>query len=266
MKMNKIILGLTALFLTNCGNQYSESSKNQFLWDFSEERTIIYSFIQIGEITNKSSIKNRTEFISVEAIGHIKVDVNENNLADLSLMDLEMKMITYNASGNSKDTVEMSPTPSMVKGMKPNGNFVDQKHDLVFDLLFPLPTKKLAQNESDEVKMQIPFNVEGSQHFVNGQNTITFKGYEEVEGRKCAILEGVIDVSELDTTSELDEGYNCSMTGTGMYYFDLNNGHYVGADINIIMVTMFKNNSDFETFSEMTNKDSYKIRLEKIDE
>lgn len=275
-KMKKILLGLSILIFTSCGNGTTESNKtensneSQFQWDFSKQRKFIYSFSQTVNGENKMDKDVPAKKTYMTGIGYLNVRVKENNLADLSLTDIEMKMIMFNEDGTPRDTMTQKAPTNVVQDMKPDGSFGDSNKDILFDMLFPLPNKNLEKGDSDEIPMQMPFNVNGSRLYSKGQNTLTFLGYEEMEGRNCAVLKGLIDISKLDIPEELKGEYECSTTGNATYYFDLENGFYVGADIQMVMDAMMdsetENEDDFGMFMKMKSDNVYKIRLEEIEE
>ncbi|MCB0798604.1 MAG: hypothetical protein KDB85_13385 [Chitinophagales bacterium] len=274
--MNKILLGLSILIFASCGNGNTKSNKaensneSQFQWDFSKQRIFIYSFSQTVNGENKMDKDRPAAKTYITGVGHLNVRVKENNLADLSLTDIEMKMILFNEDGTPRDTMTQKAPTNVVQDMKPDGSFGDSNTDILFDMLFPLPNKNLEKGDSDKIPMQMPFNVNGSRLYSKGQNTLTFTGYEEIEGRNCAVLKGVIDISKLDIPEELKGEYECSTTGNATYYFDLENGFYVAADIQMLMDVMMdsetENEDDFGMFMKMKSDNVYKIRLEEIEE
>ena len=275
-KMKKILLGLSILIVISCGNGNSKSSEtldsaeSKFQWDFSKQRKFIYTFSQTVNGENKMDRDRPAVKIYMSGVGYLNVRVKENNLADLSLTDIEMKMVNYDQEGSPRDTITQEAPPNVVQDMKPNGSFGDPNTDILFDMLFPLPNKNLEKGDSEEIQMQMPFNANGSRLFAKGQNTLTFKGYEEIEGRNCAVLNGVINISQLDIPEELNGKYGCSTTGNATYYFDLKNGIYVGSDIHMVMDVIgdseSKNEGDFGMYMKIKSDNVYKIRLEKIEE
>lgn len=274
--MNKILLGLSILILASCGSDNSTSTKTensnetQFQWDFSKQRKFIYSFSQTVNGENKMDKDRPAEKTYMTGIGHLNVRVKENNLADLSLTGIEMQIIIFNEDGTPRDTMTQKAPVNVVQDMKPDGSFSDSNVDILFDMLFPLPNKDLEKGDSDEIPMKMPFNVNGSRLYSKGQNTLTFKGFKEIEGRNCAVLKGIINVSKLDVPEELKGDYECSSTGNATYYFDLENGYYVGADIQMVMDVMMdsetENEEGFGMFMKMKSDNVFKIRLEKIEE
>jgi len=271
--MKKILLGLSMLVLAGCGGPNSNSTEtigSGFEWDFSKKQKFIYVFSQTVHGENKMDRDRPAEKSFLTGIGHLNVRVKEDTLADLSLTDIEIKRVNYDLEGSPLDSIDQEVPVTVLQDMKPDGSYGDTRSDLLFDMLLPLPDRDLKEGESDEIPMQMPFNANGSSLFVKGQNTMTFKGYEEIDGRNCAVLEGVTDISMLDIPEELKGEYKCAVTGTGTYYFDLEQGHYVGADIQISMYIMMDVQTDdtdgFGHFMEMQSDNVYKVRLKSIEE
>lgn len=247
---------------TSCGKQ--------FQWNFSQPRKFVYSFSQIVDGENRWNKDRPIDKTHMAAVGHVNVRVKENKLADLSLTDIEVKSVDYGGDGTPEDTVTTEMSTTVVQDMKADGSFDDSNADILFGLLFPLPNKSLKKGDVDEIPMQMPFNISGSRLFAKGQNTLTFRGYEEIEGRKCAVLNGIINISKLDIPEELKGEYKFSTTGDATYYFDLENGYYVGADIKLVMDVLVdsetENEDDFGIYTKMNSDNVYKIRLESIEE
>lgn len=274
--MKKILFGLSIMVLVSCGNENARltdvdrSTKSQFQWDFGKPKKIIYSFSQTVNGENKMAKDDPAEKNHMVASGHLNVRVKENNLADLSLTDINMTLIDFEEDGTPVDTITQEVPPNVVQDMKSDGSFDHSISDLQFGILFPLPKKSLEKGESDHYPMKMPFNIKGSHLFAKGQINLTFTGYKEMEGRNCVTLEGDIDISELNVPEELKGEYKCSTTGNGTYYFDLVNGYYVGADIQLTMHVMMNtatdNDDEFGSYIEMKSDNVYKIRLEKIEE
>lgn len=275
--MRKIILGITILILASCGIEKStnktidsNAENTSFIWDFSKKKKFIYSFTQTVNNENKMDKDRPSDKTIMNGKGFLNVRVKENNLADLSLTDLEIEMIMFNEDGTPRDTMSNKTPATVIQDMKPNGSFSDPNSNILFDILFPLPSTDLKIGDSEKIAMQIPFNANGSILFSKGFNELTFKGYETIDGKKCAVLKGKMDISKLEIPEELKGEYKSSTTGVATYYFDLKNNYYVGADIQMLMEVMMdsetEDENDFGMFMEMTSDNVFKIRLEKIEE
>lgn len=258
--------------MVNCGRSNSTDSKvsnqSQFEWDFSEQKKYVYSYTQTSISENKMGKDRSIDKNKMEGIGFLNVRIKENNLSDISLTDIKMKITMFNEDSTPKDTNSQELPPVVAQDMKPDGSFESSNGNILFDYLFPLPNKKLEKGDFAEIPMQMPFNANGSMLSVKGQNTLNFVDYKELKGRNCAVLKGEIDISKLDTPRELKGNYQCTTTGNATYYFDLDNGCFVESDINmdihIVMDTETPENENSGMYMEIKSHDTYKIRLENI--
>ena len=273
--MRKILFGLSILILTSCGNSNNKSDQNsivdqnEFVWDFSQPKKYIYSYWQEVDGKNNMDKNMPADKSKIIGNGYLTVRVKENNLADLSLTDLKTDMILFDDNGKAKDTMSDTAPASVIQNMKPNSTFGKDNHNFVFDLIFPLPTKKLQIGEKDKIPMEIPFNANGSRLSVKGFNTLEFVGMEKFEGKEVAILEGNIDIFDLEIPEELNGVYKSTSIGKGTYYFDLENQYFVGADIQLTMKAIIDtetdNKDDIGVYANMQSDNNFKVRLEKIE-
>lgn len=272
--MKKILLGLSILVFAGCGNEKSNSidslTPEKFEWDFSKKKKYIYSFSQTVNAENKMRKSNPSNKTYMNGVGYLNVNVTDDNLADLSLTEMVMKIVSHDSKGAARDTMTQKLPSNVIQGMKPGGGFENPETDALFNMLFPIPNEELKIGDSNEVSMQTPFNVNGSRLFSKGQNTLTFDDYKEIEGRNCAVLKGVINISELNVPEELTGEYKCATKGNATYYFDLKGKHYVGSDIEIVMDILMdsatENDEGFGTYMQTKSKNVFKIRLEKIED
>jgi hypothetical protein len=275
MKIEKIVFATVILLLSSCGSipkeKNSDGSENKhFIWDFNKEIKYIYSYSQTVETESRISKSDAVSKTYMTGIGNLNVRVKPNNLADLSLTNMELSMIMFNEDGTPTDTMTHTSPPTVVQDMKPNGSFDEPNSNLLFDILFPLPSQDLKEGQSDKTLMKIPFNANGSVLFSKGFNTLSFTGFKTIKGRKCAVLEGILDISKLEIPEELDGEYKSATTGNATYYFDIEDHCYVGADIHMIMDVMMDTESegqdDFGMYMEMKSDNIFKIRLERLDD
>lgn len=257
------------MILASCGNQNNKSEQKEFAWDFSKQKKYIYSFSQTVENQNQMNKDLTADKSKIIGHGNLNVRVKENNLADLSLTNFKMDMIILNENGIAKDTISNTAPASVIQDMKPNGTYGTDNHNIIFDLIFPLPSKNLKVGEQDKIPMQMPFNANGSRLFVKGFNILEFVGMENFEEKECAVLKGTIDISNLEIPEELEGNYKSLSTGNGTYYFDLKNQFFVGADIQLTMTVMMDTETDktnnMGMFVNMKSENEFKIRLEKIE-
>lgn len=275
--MKNILFGALILLTLGCNsndikeeNQNIDSENSEFIWDFSTKRKFVYSFYQTVNGTSKMDKESIPEKTLMTGKGDLNLRVKENDLADLSLTDLQIDMIMFNENGTVRDTISNQIPVVVIQDMSRKGRFSEPSSNIMFDLLFPLPLTNLKVGESEKVITQIPFNANGSRLSIKGFNELTFKGTEVIEGRECAVLEGKLDISKLDIPEELKGEYESSTRGLGTYYFDVKNHYYVGADVQMLMKVMMDTETEdedgFGMFMEMASDNIFKIRLERIDE
>lgn len=273
--MRKTLFVSTILILISCGisnnnsDQNSTNNENDFVWDFSQPKKYIYTYWQEVDLTNNMDKDMPADKSKIIGNGFLNVRVKENNLADLSLTDLKTDMILFDDNGKVKDTMSNTVPALVIQDMKPNSTFGNDNHNLIFDLIFPLPTKKLKIGEKDKIPMETPFNANGSILSVKGFNTLEFIRMKIFEGKEVAVLKGNIDISDLEIPEELSGTYKSSSIGKGTYYFDLKNQYFIGADIQMtlkfMMDTETDEKDDMGMFADMQSDNKFKIRLEKIE-
>jgi len=270
--MKLLLYGVLIFALYSCGSKDSESKENSdsnFKWDFSQKRKFIYSFSQTVNLENRfeKDEELRKNFISV--LGSLNIKVKDNNKADLSLTNMKMKIVEQKFDGKFKDTLIQEAPPMVFNDMKQNGTYNDSNVDIMFKLLLSLPQKRLSVGDFDEILLEIPLNLNNSKLFVKGKNKLVFIEYTKLLGRKCAVLKGQVDVSNLEVPDEFAGEYICTNKGEAIYYFDLEHGFFVGVDVNLEKFTLvnqvFEAKNDYDLFMETKSNNTFKIRLEKIE-
>jgi len=267
--MKKILFGLTLILLAGCGKENKKSDSNEFVLDFNSQKKFIYTYSQTS--TSETQWKKNEAFQKTksDANGQLNIRIKENNLADLSVTNLKTNLITLDDKGVAVDTMSNTTQAMVIQNMNQKGGFENYDHNIMFDLIFPLPTKNLKIGETDKIPMQIPFNVNGSKLYIKGFNEIKYSGTKVLNGTECAVLNGTIDISELEIPEELESLYESKTTGNGTYYFNLKDKYFVGADINIIMATSSspktENSENNLVFGTMKNSTEITIRLKEIE-
>ena len=141
------------------------------------------------------------------------------------LFDLKVKMTNV----FTKDTISQSQPNKVIQDLKSDGTFMVtfNTNDFI-RLLFPLPNKNLSKGHSYDIPMILPYNINGSVINSKGFNSLQFTNYEVINGHKCAVLIGDINISELDLPKNFEGNYELSQIGKGTYYFDIENGWNFG--------------------------------------
>ncbi|MEP2990928.1 MAG: hypothetical protein ABJN61_11665 [Flavobacteriaceae bacterium] len=238
--MKRTLFGLILVFLMGCNNADKQVESTAFILDFSSQKKYVYSYSQSSKSEaqfEKDEPFNKTKSY---ANGNLNIRVKENNLANLSVTNLKANLITFDNDGVAKDTTSNNVPTMVIQNMTQQGTFEDSNHNILFDLIFPLPTKPLKVGETENIPLQIPFNANGSKLFVKGFNAIEYSGIKIIDGKECAVLNGIIDISQIETPEELATNYESSTTGTGTYYFSLLDKYFMRAEIRINMITFSK--------------------------
>lgn len=220
-------------------------SKPVFLWDFSGDTVYPYDFEQtvlsandMGGMLKKESDKPSGKIDQkIHGQGQILIKSKGNGTADFVLKDLTISMTMDAGSKEGPTTMEQNMPPVVMQGMKEDGfgSYCNNSQDMLFKMLFPLPTQPLQVGESVDVPAQMPFNAMGSTLTVTGRSRITLTRYLEIDQRTCAELSVNIDISDIDVPAEMPGEYMCSVNGDGFFYFDINKRCFVAGTLALLM-------------------------------
>jgi len=136
----------------------------------------------------------------------------------------------FEAPGSEEpQAMESQAPPMVVQGVKEDGSMeiCNTSQEMLFKTLFPLPPQPLHVGESVSVPGQIPFNAMGSLLYAKGAFNILLTGYVKIGEKTCAKLVTDIDISQLDVPEEMEGNYTCQLKGKSVYFFDVQNRHFV---------------------------------------
>ena len=245
-----------------------ENKLTEFKWNFKDHKKFIYSYSLILNSEHSFDKEKPLEKMKVIGKGELEVVVKNKHLADVNIKNLKMDMISFNVKGEIIDTISNNSPNNLVQGLKTNGTFENQQHNMQFDLIFSLPTKNRIGEKSD-FKIQLPLNANGSSLISKGANTLTYEKNGEFEGRKCAIIKSEINISNLNLEKELIDKYTFSTTGKGTYYFDLKNGYLIGNEIEFTaeqkIDTETNNENDNGMYAVSIQKGIIRMNLTKVE-
>jgi hypothetical protein len=243
-------------------NEHENSGVNSFRWDFDSERKFVYSYAQKVQVKQKNWRDSEMDEMFSNAAGNLNIRSKGGELADLSITNMEMSIIEA-----GRDTMKQSPPDIVVQDMAPDGSMKSADSETLFNMLLPLPSEQLSIGESTDIAMEVPISANGSVLYAKGQNRLTYARDEKVNGRLCAVIEGVIDVSKLDVPEEMPGEYKCSTKGSATYYFDKKEGCYVKALVSTEMIGFIDqgDSSEYAVFMDMSNTSEYEIELLEIE-
>ncbi|MGY3795173.1 hypothetical protein [uncultured Aquimarina sp.] len=250
--MKKILLVTLLISLLSCGNE-----KESFKWNFDSDSKYIYSFSQITNSENKMKKEEKSNKSFISGNGKMIINGKSKNLADLSFEEIKVKL----KNDFSRDTISDTQPNSIIQGLQSNGTFqVTSPSNDFIRLLLPLPHKKLSIGDTCKVSLNVPFNINGSLINSKGFNTLTFSNYEDIEGHKCVVLNGEINVSKLDLPDSFEGNYKLTQIGKGKYYFDIEKGIYIKSKVKFELTTLADNEDLY-----MSSKSSHEYEINFLD-
>ena len=238
-------------------------------WDFSQKKRFVYSFSQTIDNSYIQTKNGAVEDSYTTATGNLNIEVTENNLANLSLTNIIMTVVIFNENGLPIDTMSSEMPTTTVEDMGTDGSFSSEDINVLFAVLLPLPKNEIELNKSEELPLEVPFNAGGSLIVSKGFNTLTYTGIETFLNRKCAVITGEIQVSDMEMERELMGKYKNINSGKATYYFDIENKCYVGADVQFAMEMLMDTesvDSTYGTYMDLKNDNVFEIRLDRIED
>ncbi|QBA64538.1 hypothetical protein [Muriicola soli] len=265
--MKKLVLCLTLLLLASCGSENKQSESTEFVLDFSDQKNYVYSYTLSSLSETQRNGDESPNKVKSETNGDLNIEVKKNNVADLSLNNHKTILTTFDKNGVKNDMVTNTAQTIVIQNLNQKGRFENNPKDMMFELIFALPISELKIGETEKIPMQIPYDIDGSKYFVKGFNEIEYTGKKMIDGMECAVLNGQIDISELDIPEELASSHEITSKGKGTYYYNLKDQYFVSAEISINMsMSMSLKTDDPENapFTNSQNSNQLKIRLKEI--
>ncbi|QKX06165.1 hypothetical protein HN014_15015 [Aquimarina sp. TRL1] len=268
--MNKTILILLSIVIASCGspkkNINNDSEAFKLIWDFSNNNTYVYSLKATVSSEFKKSENSPLLKSAIVEKSTITVQAKPNQLADFSIKDLQLQYKWFKEDGTLNDSSSLTIPTKTIADITPNGNFGESDADMYFKLLMPLPASNIQRGESYKIPLKLPLEEDPSL-YNEGFNTITFTKIRTIQGRKCAILKGLLDISTLKLTKDLEGHYTQKITGISTYYFDLEKRCFIGSDISMTENSsndLSVKSSESSGFYTMSSNKVIKIRLDGI--
>lgn len=231
-----IAISVVFISLISCKNEPKSNAQQtefdkSFLWNFTEIKDSRYSYemTSIDEETFAKDTESQT--IKTEIIGDLVVSSRGDRTAALLISNAEKTIFSHTDKGEWSPANPLALGESFVGELNQNSMFHEDRLDAIWNAYLPLPLDEITEGESYKLTMNLPVGIE-SFKYVNGFNTLTFKGYKTIQNRKCIVLEGNIDVAEVDDL-DFKGKYEHSMKGKGTYYFDAKEHIFVQADVEI---------------------------------
>lgn len=222
-----------------------ETTKEKLIWDFNSENTYVYSFEQqTNSINNWGGFIEHIDTSESIARGELKVKSKGNDKADFVLV-LRIEDDAFKQ--------EIPPRTIVVPDMDAHGQMDAKRRnaDVMFDLLFPLPSKDLEIGESEQLEMQLPFNLMGSPLYVKGYNRLE---YIKDTAPNTALISSEFKIDNLDVPEEIEGEFVCSFSGKAEFEFNYKE-HYFAASTIDLHVRMSSDFVSEEAVRETMNMD-----------
>ncbi len=269
MRLHLSIILIIFILICSCDSPVPpEKAPIGFSWDFCQKKTFAYTYEQTVESSIADSKIRKPDSNFTNGKGNLTIRVKDSLYADLSITELATTMIELDGEGNPTDTLLVDSPPMIVQDMDKKGFFKSSNQDDLFKILLPLPHDSLKMNESVTFPIELPLSINGSVLYIKGGNTLSYVKDTIFLDEECAILKGVLDISELDIPEELSGMYSGESIGNSTYYFSTQNGYYIGADVEMNMKAEFETpaneENEYGDYTLMISNNTFKIRFKEL--
>ena len=223
---------LLIILIIGCANQNSltntpadsEIKKEKFVWNFNSGNIYIYSFKQVtNSVNNWGDDIRDIDTSKVVGTGDLKVKSKGNDKADFVLN----LIIEHDAFKEAN-----LPQTMVIPDMDAKGQFDSKRRnsDVMFDLVFPLPSKDLTIGESEKLDLEIPFNLMGSPLYVKGYSKLK---YLKDISPNTALIESEFKIDDLDVPKEIKGEFMCSFIGKAVFEFNYKEKYFKSSKLDL---------------------------------
>lgn len=199
-------------------------------WDFSREYQYVY----------RTEVEAEGGFLSAmmdESDGLFVIRAKGDHTAEFVNLPFTRDSDADSDQGSGLGDLFSSVTQQVLQGMTEDSKIpgAEASQGLYLQMLFPLATEALEVGQSSRIETRMPFNAMGSLLWVRGAMTVTLSGFVAVEGHRCARLDVDVDLSDIDVPDEVPMAAECSVTGRGVFYFNLDEGCFQEGELATLM-------------------------------
>jgi hypothetical protein len=170
------------------------------------------------------TIRNGSPVHTTLLKGQLVLEKLGDGTASLSGKNAEAMLRNEGPKGASVRPQTIKVPDLSLKGLKEDGSWEsDQlRRGLIFDVVFPLPSKLLGVGETAKSQSRYQIDVSGVGIWVTSEKDITLTRYVQIGKRVCAQLDVAIKIFSDDTPDVKEsERSRLSAQGVGLYYFDV---------------------------------------------
>lgn len=238
----------------------SEIKKEKFIWDFNSENVYTYSFKQAtNSINNWGDDIRDIDTSNIVGTGDLKVKSKGNDKADFVLI----LTIEHDAFKEANP-----PQTMVIPDMDANGRFDSKRRnsDVMFDLIFPLPSKDLHFGESEKIDLEIPFNLMGSPLYVKGYNKLK---YVKDTSPNTALIKSEFKIDQLEVPKEIKGEFSCSFIGIAEFEFNYKEKYFKSSKVDLQIKMKSKVDTGESAMGkvnmDMENTNKYDIKFIEIE-
>mgnify|MGYP000729700986 CR=1 FL=1 len=261
--MSKFQIIISA-FLISLFVSCTQNESPTFEWSFSDKIELIYSYKQSSyakQSQNVSDIEKENEFLME---GDLALMVNKKGNADLELRNIKSSMWL---PGSVDTMVNRAENNIIAKGLQSNGKAEDPQQigSEIFEFFFTLPDTAIKVGESISRVTFFPFNTPSGVFQVDGVKQVTLKEIKEIDGKNIAIIESSIYANHLEIPPSMRKEYECTVTGSTLFYFDLDKQYFTYGiiDLNVKLTNhLFTETEQITTTTD--SKISYELALTNV--
>jgi hypothetical protein len=263
----------TFLFLLIFSSSFAQKTATvesfDMMWNFDNgSASYIYDFKQSAQNEIQMALFGKMQepnYSQVIMNGLLIVSASDKKDANVSIDSIKMKSSTFDSLGVIVDSNSFK-LPALLAGqMNRNGDFKPKSAQALFKFLIPIARDRLHLNQPFLMPIDVPFNAYGTNIVSKGYNTLTYIGDTIISGENCAIITGIISITEFDPP-KINATIINSTTGKAVYYYNYTNHHYMGGFIEFSMHALYDNQNDDDTerrgsYSNMVQKSRIEFSL-----
>lgn len=213
-------------------------------WDFSKPGSLYaYDYIQKSRSTSQMDLGasapgapgNMGQEMDVH--GELLIKSHGDHTAKMVLQNCKITTRYKFDKNKPEESMDLDNPPIVIDGMREDGsrNGGMCAPNLSLEDFFTLPARALKVGQSVTRPAEMPFNAYGSPLKVTGTARITLTRYVKIGKRICARLDVMTDISKLKVPPEIKGAYTCTVSGTGVFYFDVKARKFVSGEMASVM-------------------------------
>ncbi|NVK27779.1 MAG: hypothetical protein HWE14_07030 [Flavobacteriia bacterium] len=251
------------------GGNSSSSEGTNFEWMLTEQSRYTYNFSNASETEHQWAADEEPMKANMLMDGTIEIIGTAPNRGTLNTTNTVIRMIDFNDEGAPIDTMLQELPTNRIEGFASNGSLTGDKSGLYTNYLFPIPPDVMKEGQTSTKAFTTVAKTAEQDYDAKGINTLTLTGFEQVNGRNCAVLTGDIKFTEIALPEGEAGERSYTVEGSGKYYFDVDNGLYVKSSVeittHIFVNTAVPENDGRGYFMDRETVDRYEVNLDGVE-